>query len=60
MRLHLSALPIENRVREQMIGRSQPGLHKVYDKYTYADEKLRGFKLREARLHGTSIRSLRA
>ena len=52
MRTHLSALPIEDRVREQMIAHAQPGLHQVYDQYAYAAEKRRGFELWEARLHG--------
>jgi integrase len=50
MRTHLSALPIEDRVREQMIGHAQPGLHKVYDLHSYRTEKSRGFKLWEDRL----------
>lgn len=52
MRTHLSALPIEDRVREQMIAHAQPGLHRVYDQHKYASEKLRGFELWEARLKG--------
>jgi integrase len=50
MRTHLSALPIEDRVREQMIAHAQPGLHKVYDLHRYEAEKRRGFELWEARL----------
>jgi integrase len=50
MRSHLSALPIEDRVREQMIAHAQPGLHKVYDLYSYLPEKRRGFELWEQRL----------
>jgi integrase len=53
MRTHLSALPIEDRVREQMVAHAQPGLHRVYDRHSYQDEKRRGFGLWEARL--TSI-----
>jgi integrase len=52
VRTHLSALPIEDRVREQMIGHAQPGLHKVYDLHSYQAEKRRGFELWEARLNG--------
>jgi integrase len=52
MRSNLSALPIEDRVREQMIGHAQPGLHAVYDRHAYSDEKVRGFQLWEARLAG--------
>ncbi len=50
MRTHLSALPIEDRVREHMIAHAQPGLHQVYDRHAYTDEKRRGFELWEARL----------
>ncbi len=53
MRTHLSALPIDDRVREQMIAHSAPGLHKVYDLHRYESEKRRGFELWEARLRGT-------
>jgi integrase len=52
MRTHLSALPIEDRVREQMIAHAQPGLHRVYDQHSYASEKRHGFELWEARLRG--------
>ena len=52
MRTHLSALAIEDRVREAMIAHAAPGLHRVYDKYEYLDEKRRGFGLWEQRLRG--------
>jgi integrase len=52
MRSHLSALPIEDRVREAMIAHSAPGLHKVYSVYDYACEKADGFALWERRLAG--------
>jgi integrase len=52
MRNHLSALSIEDRVREQMIAHAQPGLHKVYELYDYLPEKRKGFEPREARLRG--------
>lgn len=52
MRSGLSALPIEDRVREQMIAHAQPGLHRVYDRHSYRDEKRRGFELWEGRLRG--------
>jgi integrase len=52
MRTHLSALAIEDRVREQMIAHAQPGLHRVYDQHAYSDEKRRGFQLWEQRLRG--------
>ena len=52
MRTHLSALPIEDRVREAMIAHAQPGLHRVYDLHSYGEEKRRGFELWEQRLRG--------
>jgi integrase len=52
MRTSLSALSIEDRVREQMIAHAQPGLHRVYDQHAYLEEKRRGFALWEARLAG--------
>jgi hypothetical protein len=52
-RTRLSALPIEDRVREAMIAHAAPGLHQVYDQHRYLAEKRRGFALWEARL--TSI-----
>jgi integrase len=52
MRTHLSALPIEDRVREHMIAHAQPGLHQVYDRHRYGGEKRRGFELWEQRLRG--------
>lgn len=50
MRSGLSALPIEDRVREAMIAHAQPGLHAVYNLYDWLDEKRRGFELWENRL----------
>ena len=50
MRTRLSALPIEDRVREAMIAHAAPGLHQVYDQHRYLDEKRRGFELWEQRL----------
>jgi integrase len=52
MRSNLSARAIEDRVREAMIAHAQPGLHAVYDKWKYVDEKRRGFTLWEQRLAG--------
>jgi integrase len=49
-RTKLSALPIEDRVREQMIAHAAPGLHRVYDLHRYSDEKRMGFQLWENRL----------
>jgi integrase len=50
MRTMLSSLRIADRVREQMIGHAAPGLHKVYDKFHYTDEKRAGFELYERKL----------
>jgi integrase len=50
MRTHLSALPIEDRVREAMIAHASPELHRIYDQHRYTQEKARGFQLWEARL----------
>ena len=50
MRTNLSALPIPDRVRELMIAHAQPGLHQVYDQYSYLAEKRRGFEAWQARL----------
>jgi integrase len=50
MRTRLSALPIEDRVREAMIAHAAPGLHQVYDQHRYFDEKRRGFELWETKL----------
>jgi integrase len=50
VRTHLSALPtIPDRVRESMIGHA---LHKVYDQYSYTEEKRSGFEAWSARLRG--------
>jgi integrase len=50
MRTHLSALPVEDLVRELVIAHAKPSLHKVYDQHAYQDEKRRCFELWEARL----------
>jgi integrase len=39
MRTHLSALPVQDLVRELVIAHAKPGLHKVYDQHAYQDEK---------------------
>jgi integrase len=40
VRTRLSAIPnVSDLVRELVIGHSKPGLHKVYDLYSYLDEK---------------------
>jgi integrase len=50
MRTHLSALPVEDLVRELVIAHAKPGLHKVYDRHGYQDEKRRCLELWERRL----------
>jgi len=50
MRTHLSALPVEDLVRELVIGHAKPGLHQVYDQHAYQDEKRRCLELWEKRL----------
>jgi integrase len=39
VRTRLSAAPVEDRVRELVIAHAQQGLHKVYDRHAYLDEK---------------------
>jgi integrase len=50
MRTHLSALPVQDLVRELVIAHAKPGLHKVYDRHAYQVEKRRCLELWEARL----------
>jgi integrase len=50
MRTHLSALPVEDLVRELVIAHAKPGLHKVYDQHAYQDEKRHCLELWEKRL----------
>src|SRR5262249_4497072 len=50
VRSQLSALPVEQHVRELTIGHAQPGLHKVYDQYACLDEKRAALELWAARL----------
>jgi hypothetical protein len=52
MRTHLSALPVQDVVRELVIAHAKQGLHKVYDLHAYRDEKLGCLTLWEARLRG--------
>jgi hypothetical protein len=52
MRIHLSALPVPDLVRELVIGHTKPGLHKIYDQWAYVDEKRRALELWAARLRG--------
>jgi integrase len=50
VRTHLSALPVEDLVRELVIAHARPGLHRVYDQYAYEAEKRRCLDLWERRL----------
>ena len=50
VRTRLSAAPIEDRVRELIIGHTQQGLHKVYDQHAYLNEKRLGLDWWAARL----------
>jgi integrase len=50
MRTNLSGLPIPSNVCELCIAHSQPGLHQVYDRHSYRDEKRRAFEFWAARL----------
>jgi len=52
VRTHLSALPVQDLVRELVIAHARPGLHKVYDLHSYVDEKRDCLRLWEARLRG--------
>jgi integrase len=52
MRSHLSALPVQDIVRELVIAHQQKGLHKVYDLHRYEDEKRECLTLWEHRLRG--------
>lgn len=50
MRTHLSALPVQDLVRELVIAHAKPGLHRVYDLHAYQDEKRHCLDLWERRL----------
>jgi integrase len=50
VRTGLSALPVSDLVRELVIGHTKPGLHKVYDQYSYLNEKRYCLELWAARL----------
>jgi integrase len=52
VRSHLSALPVEQHVRERVIGHGPKGLQRVYDRYEYLDEKRRCLELWQTRLSG--------
>jgi integrase len=49
-RTHLSALPVEDIVRELIVAHAQPMLRQTYDLYAYADEKRRALELLGARI----------
>src|SRR5437016_14559426 len=49
-RTALSALPVPDMVRELVIAHTKPGLHKVYDQYSYFAEKREALELWAARL----------
>jgi len=49
-RTHLSALPIPVLVAELLLAHKQPGLHRVYDRHRYLQEKLEALTLWEGRL----------
>ena len=50
MRTHLSALPVQDMVRELVIAHAKPGLHRVYDQHAYQAEKRQCLELWERRL----------
>jgi integrase len=53
MRTGLSALPgVSDMVRELVIAHTRPGLHKVYDQFSYIDEKRAALELWAMRLRG--------
>jgi integrase len=52
VRTHFSALPVQDVVREAVIAHARPGLHRVYDLHSYADEKRHCLELWEHRLRG--------
>jgi integrase len=52
MRTHLSALPVQDLVRELVIAHAKAGLHRVYDQHAYQDEKRHCLELWERRLLG--------
>jgi integrase len=52
MRTHLSSLPVQDMVRELVIAHAKPGLHRVYDKHAYLEEKRHCLDLWAIRLRG--------
>jgi integrase len=52
VRTHFSALPVQDMVRELVIAHARPGLHQVYDQWSYLGEKRECLALWEHRLRG--------
>jgi integrase len=52
VRTQLSALPVQDMVRELVIAHAQKGLHAVYDQHRYVSEKREALELWEERLRG--------
>jgi hypothetical protein len=53
MRTGLSALPgVSDLVRELVIAHTKPGMHKVYNQFSYLDEKRHALEAWAARLRG--------
>jgi integrase len=50
MRTGLSTLPVPDLIRELVIAHTKPGLHKVYDRHAYLDEKRQALDLWARRL----------
>jgi integrase len=50
MRTGLGGFPVPNNVAELCIAHAQHGLHKIYDRHGYRDEKRRAFELWAARV----------
>jgi integrase len=50
LRTGLGALPVPTNVAELCVAHAQPGLHKIYDRHGYRDEKRRAFELWATRL----------
>jgi integrase len=50
VRTGLGGLPVPNNVAELVIAHAQPGLHKVYDRHGYREEKRRALEIWAAKL----------
>ena len=50
VRNRLSALPIEDVVRERLLAHARPALHRVYDLHAYQDEKAHALELWHVKL----------